>query len=203
METNTVETAPQSQAESFSAVVMQSQAALAEEATSQISRGRGRPPGSKNVKGRENENPESNPEINPQKINDNHASNLPPIDLKPVLKDFTKIPFSVAAIKFKNPALEIDEKDAETPAFYLDRLLNLYLPDLEKKDPKGFTFAAWLASMAIVAIKKIMIGLEKKKTVQAPQALQDGQNNNPVPEYEAPLINLPPGRNASEFFGRG
>lgn len=202
METNTVETSSQSQVESFSAVVAQSQAALAAETKEQISRGRGRPPGSKNVKGRENDNPETNP----QKINQNeevHASNLPPIDLKPVLKDFTKIPFSIAAIKFKNSDLEIDEKDAETPAFYLDRLLNLYMPDLEKKDPKGFTFAAWLASMAIVAIKKFMIGIEKKKPVQAPQPAQDQQESNPPPEYDNQVITLPPGRNASEFFGRG
>lgn len=177
METNTETPQQQSTgAESFNAIVQSSKVALAEEeAKAQAKRPRGRPPGSKNTKGRENEIPDENP----QKMNDDIPSHLPPIDLKPLAKDFTKIPFSLAAMKFKTPEIDLDDKEVETPAFYLDRLINLHLPDLEKKDPKKFTLAIWLLSIAVVGIKKFILTIDKKKKVQtaAPQQTQNQTEN--------------------------
>lgn len=192
------QTNPQPVAESFSAIVESSKSDLAAEAAAQFKRSRGRPPGSKNTKGRENEIPEENP----QKINNDIPSNLPPIDLKPFAKDITKIPFSLAAFKFNTPEIDLDDNEVETPAFYLDRLINLHLPDLEKKDPKKFTLAIWLLSMAVVGIKKIIIAIDKKKKIKTPTAapVQTTAENQP---QKNEVTELPQGLiSADSFFHR-
>ncbi len=158
--TQKIET-PQAQpsVESFKNIINESKDALKAEAEAQVKRGRGRPPGAKNTKGRESE--AVIPEVMPSAAAG--ASDLPPIDLKPILKDATKVPFTIAAIKFKNKDIEITDAESETPTFYLNRLLNFHLPELERQDPKKFTLYALMTSFFILFIKKFVVVLEKKK----------------------------------------
>lgn len=152
--------------ESFDKIIEQSKASLAE-STALPKRGRGRPKGSPNVKGREpvnsNLNAHSGAENVTPTLEAGQAQSLPALDLKPILKDATKLPFSVAAIKFKMPDLEITDVEAETPAFYLDRVVNLYMPDIERRNPKAFALSAWFLSLFLVGIKKIVAIVEAKK----------------------------------------
>lgn len=200
METEITPEAPA--AESFNKIIQESKANLAAETTAQVKRGRGRPKGSPNVKGREAEVPQGEPTPESVQL---PPGNRPPIDLKPVLKDATKIPFSVASIRYREPALEITDEDAETPTYYLDRLLNMHLPELEKKDPKAFAFWAWIASMALVAIKKIVLALEKKKKQNHVARTQEQTTDAPQ-EPQAPASSSPPtatsdDRDAGNIFG--
>lgn len=193
-----------SETSSFQQIIDESKAELAAESDKQISRGRGRPPGAKNKKGREND-PETSQNSSSKVEVEVLPEGRPPVDLKPVLKDATKIPFQVAAIKYNNPGLDVDDKDVETPTFYLDRLLNFHLPDLEKKDPKVFAFWIFIASMLVLGIKKLVVALEKKKvnSINDPKPQQEGSQGMP---QHAPAPNVPsssplPGRPASDFFG--
>lgn len=202
MEIEQIETKTEIEAESFQKIVEDSKADLAAEAEAQIKRGRGRPPGSKNKKGVE---PETQTKTQAKKVEvDVLPDGRPPVDLKPLLKDGTKIPFKVAAIKYDEPELEVDDKDVETPTYYLDRLLNFHLPGLEKKDPK--TFAMWLfaISMLILGIKKFVVATEKRKqNQQSPnESRHEGQEVIHASHSPAPAAsNSPlPGRGASEFF---
>lgn len=184
----------------FSKVVAESKAALIAETNAQVasSRGRGRPPGSKNVKGRENETDSEAKTSNESSETDKNA---PPIDLKPLIKDVTKIPFSVSALKFKMPELELDDKETETPTYYLNRVLNFYLPEMEKKDPRAFAFTAWIISMIALGVKKFMLAKELKK-----RKIIDVENlNAQTPPQENPISPAPPsppseGTGAGAFF---
>lgn len=154
--------------ESFDKIVNESTASLNAETSAQIRRGRGRPKGSPNVKGRD----AVNSTVNTSTSADNGTPTLeagqaqaalPALDLQPILKDVTKLPFSVAAIKYKMPELEISDIEAETPTFYLNRVLNYYMPDIERKNPKAFAISAWVLSLVLVGIKKVVAIVELKK----------------------------------------
>lgn len=173
-------------AESFTQIIEQSKASLSAETQSQGKRGRGRPKGSPNVKGREpikdsnsNVSKEANDE-NPT-LSAGRAEVLPPLDLQPVLKDATKLPFAIAAIKYRMPELEISDEEAATPTFYLNKVLNYYMPDLEQRNPKAFAMSAWVVSLILIGIKKVVAVIENKKnnlkTVNQ-SAAPNGENSN-------------------------
>ncbi|MFN3453517.1 MAG: hypothetical protein ACK41T_01055 [Pseudobdellovibrio sp.] len=187
METEKIETKEnQTSVESFDKIINESKDSLAAESAAQIKRGRGRPSGAKNVKGRESEKKENIEDV--PKLEPGVNPTLPPLDLKPVLKDATKLPFSVAALKFKNPELEITDIEAETPAFYLNRVLNNYMPELERQNPKLFAVYAWFISIILLGLKKAVVFVENKKnnlkTVQSsanPNQADDSEPLAPVP----------------------
>lgn len=193
----------QTSVESFDKIINESKIQLQNETSQQVKRGRGRPKGSPNTKGRENEplNPSNSAHNETPTLEAGQAQVLPSLDLQPVLKDVTKLPFTIASIKYKMPELEITDVEADTPTFYLNKVLNNYMPELERKNPKAFAFYAWLISIALLGIKKMIAAVENKKnnltTVKpAPNNNSDASNDQlaPVP------VQATHGTDASSFF---
>lgn len=195
--------------ESFDKVIAESTASLNAETSAQVKRGRGRPKGSPNIKGREpinsNLNAHSGAENVTPTLEAGQAQSLPALDLKPILKDATKLPFSVAAIKFKMPELEITDVEAETPSFYLDRVLNLYMPDIERRNPKAFALSAWVLSLVLVGIKKVVAIVELKKnnliTVNSSAAHSEQKGDVSFDQPAPGPVQATHGTDASSFFG--
>lgn len=200
----------QTTVESFDKIVSESTARLNTETFAQVKRGRGRPKGSPNVKGRD--------PINTSTTAQNSAENptptleagqaqtaLPALDLQPILKDVTKLPFSVAAIKFRMPELEISDNEAETPTFYLNRVLNYYMPEIERRNPKAFAVSAWVLSLVLVGIKKVVAIVELKKNNLKTVNQSAAQNEQPSDVSFDPPASVPfkatPGTDASAIFG--
>lgn len=136
----------------FDSVVASSTQKIEEAAAAQVKRPVGRPPGSKKKKNVE----ESSSATSDAASEESNASlrNLTQ-ELEPVLKDAVKTPFSLAAKHFENPALEVSDADAKTPAYYLSQWLRLSIPEIEKQGPKAFNLYAFLLSMVLLVIRKI------------------------------------------------
>lgn len=135
----------------FEQIVADSKNKIAAEAQAQIKRGRGRPKGS-TKKGSEGSS------VNPEKpTGDSESASARDItnEIRPLLKDAIKTPFSLAGDHFKNPDIEISDTEAETPSFYLSKWLQLAMPELEGQNAKTFNLYAFGLSMFLLLLKKI------------------------------------------------
>lgn len=209
--------------ESFDKIVSESKASLQSEAMAQVKNKGGRPPGSKNKKGRENEVPSQNTSPNaepgqgslpPGSVPLSHGEVMPMVDLEPLAKDAIKIPFSFWAMRTQEPALELTEEEGKTASFYLSRVVNLYFPEIQQKDPKTFSVYALLASLFSLFVKKSLLsmGIRKEKikkmhaeaeaNVKAAQAAgPSSPNSGPVIKPQAPEETATV--SASDFLGAG
>ena len=195
--------------ESFDKIINESTARLNVETSAQVKRGRGRPKGSPNVKGRDPINSTVNAapgdeNATPTLEAGQAQTALPALDLQPILKDVTKLPFSVAAIKYKMPELEISDSEAETPTFYLNRVLNYYMPDIERRNPKAFAVSAWVLSLVLVGIKKIVAVVELKKNNLPTVNQSPTQSENSDVSFDPPApvpFKATTGTDASVLFG--
>lgn len=197
-------------AESFDKIVSQSTASLNAETSAQLKRGRGRPKGSPNVKGRDHVSSTVNTSTNAENVTPTlepgqAQAALPALDLQPILKDVTKLPFSIAAIKYKMPDLEITDVEAETPTFYLNRVLNYYMPDIERRNPKAFAVSAWILSLVLVGIKKVVAIVELKKnnliTVNQSSAPKEQSSDVSFDQRATVPVLATHGTDASSLFG--
>lgn len=208
--TNTVSEVKKTQpsVESFDKIVNESTASLNAETSAQIRRGRGRPKGSPNVKGRDPVNSTVNTSTNAENVTPTLEAGqaqaaLPALDLQPILKDVTKLPFSVAAIKYKMPELEISDAEAETPTFYLNRVLNYYMPDIERKNPKAFAISAWVLSLVLVGIKKVVaiVELKKNNLITVNQSGAQSEQKSDLDQFVPVPVRATTGTDASSLFG--
>lgn len=186
--------------ESFDKIVQQSATELAQ-AQEKIET-RGRKKGSKNKKGRENEPGNGSNKVDVEVL----PNGRPPVDIKPAIKQATKVPFSIAAIKFDQDELEATDKDVETPAFYLNEFFNHTLPDIEKQDPKKFAILLFFITFGVLIINKILVGIQKKKqnSINQPLEREGDQTGNPGPRAPAPAkesLSPLPGSPARDVFG--
>ena len=207
------------EAVSFEKIADQSRAALSAETATQVKNKGGRPLGSKNKKGRENETPaqtappvqNTEPQITLPQGN-YHAEVLPQIDLEPLAKDAVKIPFSVWAFKTGEPALELTDDEGKTASFYLNRVINLHFPELQQKDAKTFSLYALVLSVFSLFVKKSLlsmaIGREKRARVQAELAAQaKASQNQPSERNSGPVVRPEPNLDgptisANDYFAR-
>ena len=154
--------------QSFDEIVKGSEATIAEQAAAQeAKRGRGRP--RKNPAPDEKlAGPQSSTAGEPKTSKESAASmrNLTE-EMKPVLKDTVKVPFSLASAHFQEPDFEITDKEAETPSYYLGQFIRQSLPGLEKHDPKVFNFVAFLFSFFLLVLKKLPVFVKRKKAAAA------------------------------------
>lgn len=185
---------------SFDQVIEESKASIAEQAQAQTKRPRGRPFGTT----KKDKAPESPSMENPSA--ENGPASVPvPNDLKPLIKEAVKTPFSLFAHKFDEEKIELTEKEAETPAIYLSKYLSLIMPDLESKGPKEFNLIAFLISFCMLALKKLPHLRKKISKNPAPAKQDDIQTSKPAhPEGDVPPDEtFPPRVGAGNYFAKG
>lgn len=213
METEKVPTLPKheasesSEAMPFESVVESSKEKLAQETAEQVKRGRGRPPGTgKNQKASAEENPKPGPGAQEQKENPSAAIRTLTHDLKPVLAESIKVPFSLASAHFEEPQIEATDKEAAAPAQYLSNYLREVFPDLEKASAKTFNLLGFAISFGILILRKLPLVAKKQKerVIKAKENPVENPLNNSA-EENSQFQNTPDlfsGR-GSDFFGGG
>lgn len=167
-----METQNTGETQDFNKIADQSREKLQNEAAAQVKNKGGRPPGSKNKKGRENEpqiqRPASGePSLSPGAGPLHHGEIMPHVDLEPLTKDAIKVPFSLWAFKEKEPRLELTDEESKTASFYLNRVVNLHFPEIQQKDAKTFSLYALALSVFSLLIKKSIQGLAFKREKMA------------------------------------
>jgi hypothetical protein len=106
------------------------------------------------------------------------------IEITPLATEVVKLPFDyVGATHDLN--LTPTESEAQTPAKYLSKLIECYVPDLDQKDPKVFNLVAFLISYALLAIKKGRIFFEHKKK-NKPDEKKENKEQEESPEQNKP-----------------
>lgn len=165
------ESVPELPASNFESIVASSKEKIAQEAAEQVKRGRGRPPGStKKPPGDEKSAGPQSSKPGGEKTSREGAASVRNLteEMKPILKETVKVPFSMAAAHFQEPDFEIADKEAETSSFYLAKYIQLSMPDLENQDPKFFNLAAFILSMILLGLKKLPLFVKLKKSKNPP-----------------------------------
>lgn len=168
----TPESVPELPTSSFESIVESSKQKIAQEAEEQVKRGRGRPPGS-TKEAMEDRKKTAGPQSSKpggEKASREGAASMRNLteEMKPILKETVKVPFSMAAVHFQEPAFEIADKEAETSSFYLAKYIQSAMPDLENKDPKFFNLAAFILSVVLLGLKKLPLLVKLKKSQNPP-----------------------------------
>jgi hypothetical protein len=133
----------------------------------------------------------------------------PEVDIKPILKTALQVPFSIWATKTNVKELELSDEEAEGPAQCANQLVNLYMPDLQKQDPKKVLAWSFALSMGMIVAQKMQILATKKEqmAVQNSQStIKQAPHNSPVSpvagppaETQAPIIK-PGDQQGGSFF---
>jgi len=131
------------EATEFAEIVKQSQEKIHAQAQTPIKGKRGRPPAPRDANGNIIRDGKTSVDTNQtQQVNSNAQSlNESATDFSPVLIAPLTILSSIPAKKYDVPQLALDRDEAEALAKSIDKLISVYMPDLEKMSPKS---AAWL-----------------------------------------------------------
>lgn len=192
------------QAVPFEQIAKESEAALKAEAAAQIKRPVGRPPGVKKIKpdGAQDAT-EATGEAPQTHVSDDDKKAALEFskELKPLIGDLIKAPFSVSAAYLSTPELEASDDEVKTPAHYLSKYLNYIFPDLHAKGPKEFSLYAFLISSGILIFKKLILYAKKPKIkLVQPEIPNDGAAES-VPLVKPNKSTSVVAQSAASFFG--
>lgn len=166
-----------------------------------VKRGRGRPFGTKKVKPQTESSsqahgggplPHGAATVNPQIMRN--------FEVTPLASEVVKLPFDFIGASH-GLDLTPTEEEAKTPANYLAKLIDSYLPSLDQRDPKTFNLIAFLISYALLAIKKVRVFANHKKAkTENKEQKENKSENTPQPQMRPiPKETL----SASDFFRGG
>lgn len=94
---------------------------------------------------------------------------ISPNEIEPLATELVKLPFDVVGIKTNIDVTPSDD-EARVPSYYLAKLINAYLPDLDIQDPKSFSLIGFLISFALLSVRKArkFFSERKKAFIAAP-----------------------------------
>lgn len=162
-------------------------------------RGRGRPVGWRKVKaqaesnsGGANQSPHGSATVNPQIMRN--------FEISPLASEVVKLPFDFIGAS-QGVDLTPTDDEAKTPANYLAKLIDAYMPSLDQRDPKTFNLIAFLISYALLAIKKVRIFVGFKNKNKPKEENKDTQSEETLLPQMRPIPTET--TSARDFFSGG
>jgi hypothetical protein len=120
----------------------------------------------------------------------------PQLNLTPILQQALKLPFDIAAAKFKCADICLTDEEAAAPAQIAEQLLNAYMPDVINQDPKVVLVWSFAFSIGMLSYSKFQAYQVSAKIELEAQAKRVAENNNEKKESQP---DADPFRRQSQF----
>lgn len=140
--------------------------------TQTVKRGRGRPR-------------KIAPEATGPSVGQSPQAKAPEIDVTPILRQLVQFPFNIAAVRTRCDALAVTDDEATSPAVAANQLLNIYLPDIEKANPKTAALYVFLISFGMLTVQKMTVYTHFQAERRRP-AVQPVKPTDETQKTEAP-----------------